>query len=290
MPNEPQGRASCDEKDGVTGNLAELLSFAEELARRAGRQVLDAALDRSEAVTKSGAADWLTPVDENVEDLVRSAISDRYPTHGIVGEERGAVEGTDVVWHIDPIDGTTNFLYGLGNVSVSIAAFDTDGPAVGVVHDVYREQTIGAARGSGVRLNRVPIPVPDAIESVTGQVILTEWSEGYRAWAGMEPFLQWVSGEQATVRIIGSCALSLAHAGLGRAAATILPGRYNSWDVAAGVVIATEGGCQLFDACGPTLGLPQNGLLVAGTAVAQTVWEAWRLSAPASGTEASSVN
>lgn len=79
------------------------------------------------------------------------------------------------------------------------------------------------------------------------------------AWLGMEDFMNWVSSELGTVRIIGSCALSLAHAGLGRAAATILPGRYNSWDVAAGIIIATEGGCRLFDANGSTIGLPANG-------------------------------
>ncbi|WP_433287040.1 inositol monophosphatase family protein [Pseudonocardia sp. CA-142604] len=90
--------------------------------------------------------------------------------------------------------------------------------------------------------------------------------------------MRWVSEERGTVRIIGTWPLPLAHAGLGRAAATVLPGRYNSWDVAAGVVIATEGGCQLFDAQGPTTELPADGLPVAGRKVADAVWHAWRRS------------
>ncbi|NHU44304.1 inositol monophosphatase family protein [Rhodococcus sp. A14] len=157
----------------------------------------------------------------------------------------------------------------------ALYAFDVIGLAVGVVHDVYREQTIGAARGMGVRLNSVPVAAEPGTGSMAGQVVLTEWSSGFRAWPGMEKFMEWVSGEHGTIRIIGSCALSLAHAGLGRAAATILPGKYNSWDVAAGVIIATEGGCQLFDTFGPAGDLPEHGLLVATTDVADAVWDAW---------------
>lgn len=279
MPEFQRTSAINGERRNLSDEVVKLLVFAEDLARRAGQHIRGAAFDRATAVTKSNSADWLTPIDGQAEDLIREAISQRYPAHAIVGEERpsqGDIDEASIIWYVDPIDGTTNFLYGLGNVSVSIAARDAEGLLIGVVHDVYRDQTIGAARGAGVRIDGSPAGAMPPPESVTGQVVLTEWSGGYHAWPGMEHFLNWVGTELGTVRIIGSCALSLAHAGLGRVAATILPGRYNSWDVAAGIVIATEGGCRLLDATGPVDGLPANGLLVAGKGVADAVWEAWR--------------
>jgi len=255
--------------------------FAENLARRVGTHIRGAAVSRTDAVTKAGAADWLTPLDGESEDHIRAAITDRYPDHGIIGEERdpqGDVERAPIVWHIDPIDGTTNFLYGLGNVSVSIAALDQHGPVVGVVHDVYRDQTISAARGDGLSVDGVRVAASEGVSTVTGEVVLTEWDGGFDVWDGMEDFLRWLASRHGVGRIIGSCALALAHAGLGRAAATILPGRYSSWDVAAGALIAMEGGCVLFDADGPAEGLPSDGLLVAHPQVADDVWTAWRRS------------
>ncbi|WP_420111520.1 inositol monophosphatase family protein [Pseudactinotalea sp.] len=260
----------------------ELLTFAEDLAREAGAQARAAAVVRAEATTKSSAADWVTPVDRAVEDRIREAILRRYPDHAVIGEEHASVgdpESAEVVWHVDPIDGTTNFLYGLGNVSVSIAALQRDGVDVGVVHDVYRDQSISAARGDGVRIDGSPV-VSEPIASLTGAVLLTEWS-GHQAWPGMEETLGWVRDQAGAVRIIGSCALALAHAGLGRAAATILPGRYNSWDVAAGLVIAAEGGLRIYGTQGPADGVPADGVLAAAPPVAEPLWSAWRDAAAA---------
>lgn len=260
---------------------SELRELAENLARSAGRQVRDSSVLRSEARTKTSAADWVTPVDAAIEDQIREEILTRFPAHAVIGEERASVgdaQTAEVVWHVDPIDGTTNFLYGLGNVSVSIAALGRDDTAVGVVHDVYRDQTISAVRGSGVQLDGVPV-APELIESLTGAVLLTEWS-GHDAWPGMEQTLGWVHEQACTVRIIGSCALALAYAGLGRAAATLLPGRYNSWDVAAGLVIAAEGGLSIYGPHGPSSSrMPPDGVLAAGPAVAEDLWSVWQRSA-----------
>ena len=179
-------------------------------------------------------------------------------------------------WHVDPIDGTTNFVFGLGTVSVSIGAVDKFGPVIGVVHDLYRDETVSAARGLGVRVNGGAALVPALATTVAGHVVLTEWSGGFHRWPGFDQFLDWTVRSQGTVRIIGSCALALAHAGLGRAAVTILPARHNSWDLAAGLVIAKEGGYRLMGVDGDTDGLPSTGLLVAAPAVAVDAWKAWR--------------
>ncbi|KQP72990.1 hypothetical protein ASF40_20620 [Microbacterium sp. Leaf288] len=263
------------------GDLSEMLEFAERLAREVGRQARRAALDPADATMKAHAADWVTPIDVESEARIRHAITSRYPYHAIIGEElspHGDADASPLVWHIDPIDGTTNFVFGLGNVSVSIGAVDDVGPAIGAVHDIYRDETVSAARGLGVRVNGELARIPTHTATLAGQVLLTEWSGGYHRWAGFDQFLDWTTSSQVTVRIIGSCALALAHAGLGRAAATILPARHNSWDLAAGIVIASEGRYRLMGVDGDTRGLPSTGLLVAAPAVADEMWAAWRRS------------
>jgi len=258
------------------GPRTELVDFAADLARGAGDLIRSAAFDKGEATTKSSAADWVTPIDRSVEAWLREAITARYPGHAIVGEELGVTPGAHEAahaWHIDPIDGTTNFLHGLGNVAVSIAVVDHTGPVAAAVQDVYRGQTITAARGHGVHLDGTP-QKPVVAEDLAGNVLLTEWS-GHRAWDGMDSFLRWATDRTATVRILGSCALALASAGLGRAPVCILPGRYNSWDVAAGLLIATEGGLSVRGRHDETEPVPQDGLLVAPSALIDDVRDAW---------------
>lgn len=263
----------------------QLLDFANEVAQEAARTAREATVTPDTAENKAGAADWVTPVDREVELLVRRRIADAFPKHQVVGEEFGAeselADGSDrdddqdrVVWHIDPIDGTTNFLYGLSNPTVSLAAIRGRRLMVGVVTDIFRNESISAATGLGVQVDRQPAPLRTA-SGLAGEVVLTEWSKNH-PWPGMYPFLDWAVRQEATVRIPGSCALDLAVAGLGRAAVTILAGGYNSWDVAAGLAIAREAGLAVYDLRGRTDDpVPAGGLLVAPPILAESAWHAW---------------
>ncbi len=133
-------------------DLTHLLEFAEEVARRAGDLLLEGwrGSDGGRGLvtsTKSSPTDLVTELDRASEQLVASAIRDRRPEDGLLGEE-GANRPTrsGLTWVIDPLDGTTNFVYGYGSFAVSIALRDDVGSLLGVlVHDPLRAETFTAA-------------------------------------------------------------------------------------------------------------------------------------------------
>ncbi|GAA2575204.1 inositol monophosphatase [Dactylosporangium fulvum] len=257
--------------------LKALHEFAVELAGAAMRTIAASRPEPATAGTKADAADWVTPFDREVERLTRDEIGRRFPGHRVVGEEYGAGDGDGFTWYVDPIDGTTNFVHGLPWSSYSLAGFDEDGVAVGVVADPARGEILSAVRGGGAFADGLPVSCRQ-VDSLAGEVLLTEWSKN-RPWPGMYTVLTEVSDRFGATRIMGSCALALASVGAGRAAGALIPGRYNLWDVAAGALIAREGGALVHGRDGVSGGVPEDGILAAAPGVADEIWQLWRAAA-----------
>src|SRR5882724_174431 len=117
--------------------LDELLALALKLADDAAAVIVDGlGRARSEVGTKSTNTDMVTEIDRASEALIVRGLRDARPGDAIVGEEGTADDGsTGVRWLVDPVDGTTNYLYGHAGFAVSIAAEIDDERAIGVVHD-----------------------------------------------------------------------------------------------------------------------------------------------------------
>src|SRR5450756_3194838 len=110
----------------------ELMTIAERLARAAGALILDGRRSTVRvAATKSSPVDVVTAMDTASERLLRDMLAELRPLDGILGEEQGTSVGTsDITWVVDPIDGTVNYLYGIPNYAVSVAAVaGSGGPA-----------------------------------------------------------------------------------------------------------------------------------------------------------------
>lgn len=268
-------------------DLTEVHEFALELGRWAQQRISSGRPEQGDPEEKAGPGDWVTSVDREVEEHIRAEILTRFPGDVVVGEEAGTSStagGADqpgpdgLTWFIDPIDGTTNFVHGLPGVTVSIAAADESGPVVGVVHDVYRDEAFSALRGGGVRIDGKPFTPPGERVGLRGGLLLTEWS-GIRPWPGMLGFVTGLQDRFTATRVLGSCALSLASVGAGRATASVLGGHYNPWDVLAGALIAVESGCVIFTADGAVDGVPMGGLGVAHPEVAEEIRQAWKAAA-----------
>ena len=131
-------------------DLDELLEIAVTVARSAGDLLLDG-LNRARTSirTKSSRTDMVTEMDLASESLIAASLHRQRPRDAIVGEEGARQEGTTGVrWIVDPLDGTTNYLYGWPAFAVSIAA-ELDGHvAVGVVHDPSHDETFTAISGA----------------------------------------------------------------------------------------------------------------------------------------------
>ena len=99
-----------------------LLNTAVEAARAAGDTAMrfSKRLDQLEVRTKS-RNEFVSQVDIAAENAIIEIIRERYPDHAILGEESGMQGESDTVWIVDPLDGTTNYVHGMDNYSVSIA-------------------------------------------------------------------------------------------------------------------------------------------------------------------------
>ncbi|MGI8695208.1 MAG: inositol monophosphatase family protein [Mycobacteriales bacterium] len=260
------------------------LAVAIDLARWAVDEIAGHRLLPAEIETKENAADYVTIVDRAVERQVRDVIAERFPGHLVVGEEfgdesTGAADG-ELIWYVDPVDGTTNFVFGLPWSSFSLGLADAEGPLVGVVADPHRGEIISAARGRGAFV-RTPQGKEAArcarTTELMGAVVLTEWA-AFRPWPGLLEMMVRLSEQGATTRIMGSSALSVASAAIGRGSAAVLGG-YNTWDVIAAVLIAREAGAVVLgrngDAAAAVPHVGDGGLLVSAPAIAPKLWSAW---------------
>ena len=161
--------------------LDELAAVALGAARAAAAiQVAGFGGLRDRVDTKSSATDMVSEVDHQAEAAVVGLITSRRPTDAILGEEGTARPGTSGVrWVLDPLDGTTNYLFGVPAFSVSIAA-ELDGAAVvGVVIDPSRSEVWAAITGRGARRNGVPTSVATGRSELATALVSTGF--GYRA-------------------------------------------------------------------------------------------------------------
>jgi myo-inositol-1(or 4)-monophosphatase len=187
--------------------------------------------------------DFVTAADRGAETLIAAHLTRGVPGSTVVGEELspGAGRGADVVWLVDPLDGTTNFLHGYPQYAVSIGCAVHGVLCLGVVHDVARDQVYWGASGLGAwqdarRLRVSSLTAPERALVGTGFP--------FKQLDVLERYLRQfaaVTAASSGIRRAGSAALDLADVAAGRFDAfwelTLAP-----WDIAAGVVLIREAG------------------------------------------------
>lgn len=201
------------------------------------------------AVTKSSATDIVTRHDKAAEVVIVEGLRAARPDDAIVGEEGTDHPGTSgIAWYLDPIDGTSNFLYGIPLWSTSVAAVDADGAVAGAVYIPATGELFAAGRGEGATRNGMPIAASGETD-VSLALVGTGFSylaERRRAQAALIADLL---PSVRDVRRMGSAAIDLVYT-----AAGFLDGYYeehlNRWDMAAGELIARESGCRSGDFAG----------------------------------------
>ena len=235
---------------------SDLAAIAEDLARGAGALLLDHATRAAVGVeTKSSSTDMVSEADRAAEAFLVAGLGRLRPDDGILGEEGTESAGTTGLrWVIDPLDGTTNYLYRLPQWAVSVAVEDADGPVAGCVFDPTRGECFVAARGSGATLAGRPIRV-STTASLAHALVGTGFAYGAGLRAAQAARLGPIVGAVRDVRRAGSAALDLAWVACGR-----LDGFYETdiqhWDYAAGRLLILEAGGAFTRDPGPH-GLPE---------------------------------
>ncbi len=173
----------------------------------------------------------------------------KFPDHAILAEEGGAQGRGDYQWIIDPLDGTTNYLHGFPQYSVSIALRHRGQLECAVVYDPLREEMFTAARGQGAQLNdrRIRVaPRPSLDGALIGTGFPFRDQRQIDAYLGM---FRAITLETAGVRRPGSAALDLAYVAAGRTDGFWELG-LSPWDFAAGALLITEAGGTVSDLAG----------------------------------------
>jgi len=190
---------------------------------------------------KSTRTDLVSDADRQAEQIVLETILDSRPDDAIVAEEGGGKEGTSGIrWVVDPLDGTTNFLWGIPQWAVSIAASDDDGPLAAVVFDPPRDETFSATRGGGARDGSESLRVRSEValdQALIGTGFNYSADERARQGLRLVPILSQVRD----VRRNGAAALDLAWVAAGRIDAFFETG-LEQWDWAAGALLIREAG------------------------------------------------
>jgi len=223
-------------------NYNDLVKVAERAAARAAAYIRSARPPRAEDWTEKGRHDFVTEVDRACEAMIAEALTRDVPGSQIVGEELTPELATgDVVWIVDPLDGTTNFLHGYPQYAVSIGGVVSGTLGVGVVHDVVRDVVYRASTGGGAWVGDQRLAVSTIAEPKRA---LVGTGFPFKQEGLIEPYLRHfaaVMERTSGIRRAGAAALDLADVAAGRLDVfwelSLAP-----WDVAAGVVLVREAG------------------------------------------------
>jgi len=230
--------------DSTQHRLHELAALAVDLAREAGRVHMDGRRDALRVETKSSPTDLVSHVDRECERLIVARLNEERPQDAVLAEEGTLQEGASGVrWVIDPLDGTTNYIYGYPAWAVSIAVEVDGAPRIGVVLDSSSGRLYEAVAGQGARCDGRAIRVREHADLATA-LVATGFSYSADQRAAQGAVAAQVLGRVRDIRRTGSAALDLCHIAAGRVDA-YWELDLSPWDYAAGSVIAREAGAAV---------------------------------------------
>ncbi len=224
-----------------------LLELAREAACGAGALLLERFGGPASGVTaKSTRTDLVSDADRDAEALILGLIRAARPHDAIVAEESGAMgaAGDGVVWHVDPLDGTVNYLWGLPQWCVSIHAADATGDLAGVVFDACRDELFTATPGDP-RCNDRPLTLAPSAD-LAAALLATGFAYDRDVRVAQAAELAGLIGDVRDIRRAGSAALDLAWVAAGRLDAYYERG-LSIWDSAAGAMLVREAGGEVID-------------------------------------------
>jgi len=225
------------------------LDAAVEMAREAAVILLEEFAKPPE-IRYKGEVDIVTQADKRSEALLVARLREKFPRHGIVAEEGGGsgAATSEFVWHVDPLDGTTNFAHGYPCFAVSLGLLHDGEPIAGVVFNPVHNELFSAARGEGAFLNGKPIRVSSA-ERLSESLLSTGFPVQQRSEnRNIYHYWQFTLNSHG-VRRDGAAALDLCYVACGRFDGFWEFG-LKSWDTAAGMLLVSEAGGRVSDFAG----------------------------------------
>lgn len=244
------------------------LNTAIRAARDAGKIIIQNMdqIDRIDIEYKN-TNELVSEVDRMAEAAIVDLVKKSYPDHAILAEEGGKSKGRngqeEVIWIIDPLDGTTNYLHGYPRFCVSIAVQVKGKVEHGVVYDPLLDELFSASRGDGARLNEKRIRVSSSKKLATSLIASGFPVNKFDDMESILALLMEITPKAQGIRRSGASALDLASVAAGR-----LDGFWEAglqpWDIAAGSLLIREAGGIVSDFSGENDYL-NSGNVIAGT-------------------------
>ncbi|MCE2754610.1 MAG: inositol monophosphatase [Ignavibacteriae bacterium] len=241
-----------------------LLQTAIDAAQKAGKVLKEGFGTDYTISSKSQIHDLVTEYDHKSEAIIIETIRSSFPNHQILTEESGhhASDG-DIIWIIDPLDGTVNFAHGIPFFCVSIAAIQRSDILCGVIYSPMTEELFSAEKNGGAFLNGQSYKVTQQ-NSLLHSFLVTgfPYSVKENPLHCIEHFAH-IVGMGIPIRRLGSAALDLAYVAVGR-----FDGFWEvalqPWDMAAGALLVKEAGGIVIDYSGNDLNVMQSSSIIAG--------------------------
>lgn len=190
---------------------------------------------------KSGFRDIVTTVDIEIEEELKEFLGKLLPEAGYLGEETAGTTNKEIIWVVDPIDGTTNFSRGSPHFCTSVALMKKDDVILGVVYDPNTHETFWAVNGQGSYLNGEKLEVSCTSDLKEASVHTGLQYSSDTAYVRVVERISKAVKYSRALRITGSAALDLCYVASGRAD-IFWEEALNPWDVAAGVLLVKEAG------------------------------------------------
>ncbi|MEU4422911.1 inositol monophosphatase family protein [Actinoplanes sp. NPDC024001] len=201
-------------------------------------------------LTAKGDRDMASEVDYAIEERVRAFLAEQTPDIGFLGEENGASGATGgLMWALDPVDGTVNFVHGSPLCAVSLGLIIERRPVLGVIDLPFLSSRYSAAEGNGAHANGETIAVSSTRQIGDAVVALGDYAVGHRSDVKNRTrftLTQRLASNVQRIRMHGSAAIDLAWLATGHIDAVVMLAN-KPWDTSAGVVIAREAGALVVD-------------------------------------------
>lgn len=251
------------------------------IAKEAGTMLLNHIDKPIKIDQKESEFDLVTEWDKKIEEYIVKEIKEAFPDHIVVGEEgfnnnfksvslSNLINENEHVWVIDPIDGTNNYIHGLPGYTISIAKFQKGEIRAGVVYSPDNNELFSAEKGRGAYLNGTKINVSKK-ERLEESIIATGIPSNIEIHRkNVLNQINMIGTKCRNIRIYGSAALHCAYTAAGRLEAYWEPG-LNIWDIAAGVLIATEAGGMVSELDGSPFAIDFDTFLVSNGGVGHQI-------------------
>lgn len=240
-------------------NKALIEELVVEWIKEAAQKIKESFQNELEIDQKSGRNDLVTNMDKETETFFVEKIKEHFPDHRVFGEEGIAEKLEDlagVVWIIDPIDGTLNFVLQQRDFAISIAIYVDGVGELAYIYDVEREELYTGERGKGAYLNGKKIPPLDKNKTLDDLLLIINQSTLYHY-----PELRKAISRSRGLRLQGAATLEFMSVATGRAGAYVSR-TLQPWDIAAGKIIAGEIGAIVTRMDGTEIDMLTGGTIV----------------------------